>query len=132
MFLRPGKHQYLVRSPTGDLVQYSCLCDLRDEDFPESLLFNEDLPQDVEEKKFVRATSIFADFKVDTDVLLGQCFRYDCRHWKVSRLTKNTEDLQLVYDILKENYQFLKDIFLTTMAESRYPYVTLLDFAKLI
>jgi len=131
-FLRPGKHQYVVRAPAGDLVQYSCLCDVRDEDFPESLLFNEDLPQDVQEKKFVRATSIFADFKVDNETLLAQCFRHDSRHWKVGRLTRNAEDLELAFEILKENYQLLKDIFQTTMATSRYPYVTLLDFSKFV
>lgn len=63
---------------------------------------------------------------------MAQCFRYDNRHWKVGRLSRNAEDLELAFEILNENYQFLKDIFQTTMAASRYPYVTLLDFSKFV
>jgi len=50
----------------------------------------------------------------------------------VGRLSRNAEDLELAFEILNENYQFLKDIFQTTMAASRYPYVTLLYFSKFI
>ena len=70
MFVRPGKHQYVVRSPDGEMIKCSFISGLRTEDIPGELLFNENLTHFVEEKKFFRETSIFADFKIDTKFML--------------------------------------------------------------
>ena len=56
-------------------------------------MYNEKIEKVVVEKKFIRETSIFADFKVDTKLVLDQCFAYDRKHWKLPRLTKDAQDL---------------------------------------
>ena len=86
----------------------------------------------VVENKFVRETSIFADFKVDNDTVLAQCFSYDRKYWKIARLTKDVEDLKKTEQILKSNYSFLKQFFLTSAASSKFPYVTMIDFSRVV
>ena len=132
MFVRPGKHQYVIKAPSGEMVQYSFISGIRNEDVPEKLLFNEVTVKKIVEKKFVRETSIFADFKVDNDTVLSQCFQYDKKYWKIARLTKDVEDLRKTESIIKANYSFLKQFFLTSAASSKFPFVTMIDFSRVV
>ena len=55
--------------------------------------------------------------------MIFKCFDYDKQFWKIARLTKKDEDYQETLKILKENYWWLKDCFITLVGSSKhYPY----------
>ena len=80
----------------------------------------------------MRETSIFADFRPDNEAIMDQCFQHDSKYWKINRLTKSADELTQTLQIVKENYQMLKDLFMTVNSNSRYPFINMIDFGRFI
>jgi hypothetical protein len=49
----------------------------------------------VKKRVFVKETSVFKDWKEDSDYSLMQAFESDTKYWKVNRLIKDSEDVTL-------------------------------------
>jgi hypothetical protein len=112
------------------MIQYQLLCHMRDEELPESTSL--DLaPGGAKKDVFKKERSIFAGFIEDTPKIMQKCFEYDKNFWKISRLTKTDEDYAESCNLLRRNYQWLKNLFISMCATSKYyPYAQMSDFVK--
>ena len=83
---------------------------MRDETLPDTR-YEEGAYIQKKRKPFNKDKSVWAEFKEDDEAMMKACFEYDKLHWKISRLTKSENELKLTYELLLENYQWIKDTF---------------------
>ena len=52
--------------------------------------------------------------------------KFDKQHWKLNKLIKDEADYVNVVSCLRENVEYLKDVFLQYSTDSNYPFVGVL------
>lgn len=112
-----------------DFVQFTGICELRAEEVPEK---EATILKKKKIKKFVRESTIFADFRIDNDLMLDKCYKLDNKEWKINRLTKSEEDLANTLKAVRQYYPLLKEIFIFVAAQSKYPHITQMDFSRFL
>jgi hypothetical protein len=86
--------------------------------------------RNAKKKEFIREITIFADYRIDDDRVLDQCFQHDRKYWKLDRLLKDSNDIKATEKVIRENFKLLKDCFVSINAVSKYPTITMDDFGK--
>ena len=74
--------------------------------------------------------SVFKPWRPDTKKTIEDCIRYDLENWKVFRICKNPEDLQRCEELIINNYEKLKLIFLKLISSTDYPYIGQLTISQ--
>ncbi|CDW72567.1 UNKNOWN [Stylonychia lemnae] len=79
--------------------------------------------------KFDKMRSVFRNFREDSEETLRKMFELDFASSKISRIIKNNDDeLGLVRELIWNNYNKLRQTFLTLILTSEYPIITWNDF----
>ena len=55
----------------------------------------------------------------------------DILHWKMGNVIKDQQDYKDVVHLLKENMNFLKDVYLDTQSNSAYPFISMIELSEL-
>ena len=79
---------------------------------------------------FKKETSVFKDWKEDTPQLLEKCKEHDKALWKTPRFVKDPAEQERCWEVVSDNFQRLKDLFLTLACRSIYPYIGWIDFTN--
>ena len=107
------------------------MCPVRDEAVP-LVRFEDPAAGPAKKDVFRKERSIFADFPEDNPKLMQKCWEHDKQLWRIARLCKGSdEDYQETIELLRRNYQWLKNTFISICAASRYyPYVQMADYVR--
>lgn len=79
-----------------------------------------------------RNPNVFKLWQSDNTEVLDNCFRNDFEGWKLSKFVKDTQDQVDIREIIRDNYLFLKEVYLTVSSTSNFPFITTIDFGELI
>lgn len=93
----------------------------------ESILYQ---PSDTHCRKDYRKLRIpnhFTNWQKDTRESLNKHADSDVECWKVRHFIDDKNEVGYINEILKENYAFLKDLYMTAAAQSRFPMISLMD-----
>lgn len=63
---------------------------------------------------------------------LKRGFEHELSFWRVSKFIKQPAMYDLVYGVIMNNFQLLKDLFIVLTSTSNYPTLTWLDFQSFI
>lgn len=108
-------------------TQFSIVANIREEEVP---LIDEGLLQTTRKKEFVREITIFADYRVDDERLMDQCYLHDSKYWKLDRVVKDDKDVKATARVIKDNFKLLKDCFISIASSSRFPFISMFDFGR--
>ena len=79
-------------------------------------------------RKFEKHKSVFKDFRDDTPELIEECLEHDFLLWKLEKFEKDPEERLKVIEIMKENGDILKNLFVVCACNSHFPQVGKEDF----
>ena len=73
-------------------------------------------PKQIPRKKRVKTPwsiprSLFASYKVDNEALLTRCFENDWNRCKITKIIKNTDELQRVKKVLRVSYKTIREVY---------------------
>ena len=57
---------------------------------------------------------------------------HDIKHWKIHKFIKDPQDIKTIETVIYKYIKPLKEIFISLISDSGYPYLTWLDFARFI
>ena len=80
------------------------------------------------QRVFKKETSVFKDWKEDTPQILSKAMEHDEKEWKAMRFIKDPVEVEACKRVIQQNFQKLKDVFITLASRSNFPTVSLLDF----
>jgi len=119
VFMPAGKHTYLVKNmDTYEYSLHNTLADFRTEDPP---VLIKDLKQKVIERVFRKDNSVFEPWKEDTELTLQLACESDLGSCKITKIVKDTAELQQIYEFMFEKFADLKMLFLQYSSNSNYP-----------
>jgi len=129
-FLRSGKQHFVVRSTdrsTGKCKWYpsECIANFREE---EVFTYRKDVKKLQIVRRFIKETSVFAQWKLDDANTIKKCLEHDFKYWKVSKFLKDKLDYNNLAECVKQNFPKLKAIHLYLCAKSNFPSTTMNDF----
>ncbi len=79
-----------------------------------------------------RNPNVFKLWQIDTPDVLDQCFRSDFDGWKLAKFVKDTVEQAKIKELVRENYLFLKEVYMSISSNSNFPFITSLDFGTLM
>ena len=82
-------------------------------------------------RNFKKSTSVFHDWKEDSQASRDKAFLIDAQFIKISGFVKDKDDIAATLDVLREYFEPLKNQFLTQCSIPKfYPVITWLEFSK--
>ena len=84
------------------------------------------------DRHFMKASSMFKDWKEDQKEMIDNGFLEEIKHWKVQNFVKDTKEIEVIIDFMKENCLFLKTLFILWSSTSNYPSLRWLNYATFI
>ena len=134
-FMKSGKQYYMVKhktKSTDEVKWYPNDCIVR---FREEEIFEYDikLKRNIEYRRFIKETSVFAKWKLDDTHIVKKCLEHDFRWWKLSKFTRNKTDRdrldnEELKNSIKKNFEYLKSIHLFLASKSIYPSISMTDW----
>jgi len=86
----------------------------------------------MQQRVFKKETSVFREWREDTESMFSSCFASDTSHWKVQRLIKNPDDFLAVEALLRKHFARLKKIFIVQASKSGFPTINWINSADFI
>ncbi|TNV87178.1 hypothetical protein FGO68_gene2179 [Halteria grandinella] len=128
VFLPSGRHTYVVKTPDGQYSIHKILAHVRTEDIP--IVIRPNRKKETFERKFRKETSVFRDWKEDTQEMLDKISGIEMWQWKAPRFIKDKDEVQFCWDVIVKHMPKLKDIFTHLACNSSYPAIGQLDFSN--
>jgi hypothetical protein len=86
----------------------------------------------IQQRVFKKETSVFREWREDTESMFSSCFASDTSHWKVQRLIKNPDDFLACEALLRKHFARLKKIFIVQASKSGFPTINWINSADFI
>ena len=80
-------------------------------------------------RKFIKETSVFRDWRLDTKASNETSFQTDISYWKIHRVVKNVDDYDKVVAVLQRHFKTLKKIFISEAAQSGFPCINWIKYS---
>jgi len=77
----------------------------RDDEIPK---YRKNLKKNLIIRKFARAKSVFANWKIDNEVIIDNCLKHDFTFWKVPRFCKDEKEIKNVQKVVRKYFSLLK------------------------
>jgi hypothetical protein len=87
-----------------------------------------EMSKQIKVRKFHKATSVWKDWKDDTESIYRKCLLHDFRHWKVPRFIKDPKEQKLIEAVVAENFHLLKSESIYLASTSIFPATSLNAF----
>lgn len=114
----------------GQYTMHTTIADFRTEDPP---VLIKELKNKVTERVFRKENSVFDTWKEDTELSLQRAVESDLENCKLTpKLIKDTQDLQVLFDKIFENFAYLKTLFLQVACRSSFPFITWIDYKAFV
>ena len=75
---------------------------------------------------------MFKLWQGDTPEWLEQCINADFEGWKLGKFVSDLQDRMNVMNLVSDNYEYLKDLWLTLASTSNFPFITPQHFGDLM
>ena len=132
-FMKCGNQSYVVsmKNEDGSIKHYlgSKLIRHRDEDVPK---YQKPKPKEIEERQFVKETSVFSSWNLDNYATMQKCQKHDMKYWKVHKFIKNEKDYKEVCAKVWDYYELLKNTHIEITATSNFPVTYMNAFTQFI
>lgn len=82
--------------------------------------------------KIERNPNVFKNFVCDFPGLIDNCCNFDFEGWKLNRFVKDQEEQTEIRQLVRKEYPFLKDLYLTLSSRSNFPGLSIMDFTSFL
>ena len=83
-------------------------------------------------REFVKENSVFKEWRLDRSKKISEGFMHEISYWKVANFIKDSEEVEAIIKLLKNNIEFLKTVFIIRSAQSHFPVIKWLNYSMLI
>jgi len=111
---------YSITFTSGDVIENEIRVTGRAEDIHSSLYYK---MKDIK-RKFIKAESLFKDWRIDTEEDLWRMIEIDYEKTKLDKLINSLSESQKVLNIFYDYSHKIKDLFIHLAAKSSYPYIS--------
>ena len=94
--------------------------------------FTKELKSNKNKREFNHSASVFKNWKREGKTEISKALQHDFTYWKVPRFIKEEGDITTIKEYIRENWDMLNQIFLTTAAHGNFPTLSWLDFEKFV
>ena len=83
-------------------------------------------------RTFKKESSVFKDWKIDKPKSIQDGFLIEVKNWCIPKIIKDSNDVELITNFMKNEAEFLKNIFIIISSKSSYPSIKMSNFYNFV